>query len=162
MRRSLTRWKCLVSSIGRKLSPEVRYRVMSSIPKTNTRPELALRRALRKAGLIGYRLYPKGLPGRPDVTFTRWKVAVFVDGVFWHGHPKHFQPGTKGPYWDTKIRGNIARDERVNGALKEAGWAVVRMWDLDVLRDPDESVRQVAEALGSRGWAKPTGRQPPE
>lgn len=85
------------------MSPDVRYRVMSSIRKTDTKPELALRRALRRHGITGYRLHARSIPGCPDVAFTRWRVAVFVDGVFWHGHPDYFQPGTKSPYWDAKI-----------------------------------------------------------
>ncbi len=62
---------------------------MAAIRSKNTKPELALRKALREVGATGYRLHRKDVPGRPDLAFIRWKVAVFVDGVFfWHGHPR--------------------------------------------------------------------------
>src|SRR5687767_11864226 len=85
-------------------------RIMSGVRRTGTRPELALRRALRAEGLRGYRVDARGLPGRPDIAFTRIRLAVFVDGAFWHGHPSKFQLGIAGRYWDEKIRGNQLRD----------------------------------------------------
>ena len=74
------------------LSKAGRSRNMAAIRSKNTGSELALRAALRAAGATGYRVHFKGLLSRPDVVFTRWKVAVFVDGAFWHGHPDHFDP----------------------------------------------------------------------
>lgn len=141
------------------MSPEVRYRVMSSIRKVDTKPELALRRALRGQGITGYRLHHGDVPGRPDVAFPRWRVAVFVDGVFWHGHPDYFQPGKLSAYWDKKIGGNVARDARVNGQLAEAGWLSVRIWDVAVLADPTYAANQVADALASRGWLSTVTRR---
>ena len=135
----------------RRLSPEVRHRVMASIKKTNTRPELVLRAALRRAGLFGYRLHLKGLIGCPDVVFTRWRVAVFVDGVFWHGHPDYFEFGTKGEYWDMKIANNIDRDVHVTKALRADGWVVLRYWDIDVLADADRLATHVATVLEQQG-----------
>src|SRR5688500_14100431 len=101
----------------RRMDPETRRRVMASIHKTNTRPELALRRALRAAGVQGYRCHLRTVPGSPDVAFTRWRVAVFVDGVWWHGHPDWLPNGRRGPYWDEKIARNVARDHRVDAEL---------------------------------------------
>lgn len=135
----------------KRLSPEVRKRVMSSIRKTDTKPELALRSALHRAGLRGYRVYVRRMPGNPDIVYTRWKVAVFVDGVFWHGRPDYFQFGTKGEYWDRKIAGNIERDAKVNRALSDLGWEVLRFWDVDILADPSPAIRAIAEALKNRG-----------
>src|SRR5687767_6028947 len=78
------------------LSKETRSRVMARIRSRNTGPELALRRALHAAGVRGWRCHAKHLPGKPDLAFTRWRVAVFVDGCFWHGHPDFFTPGKSG------------------------------------------------------------------
>ncbi len=72
------------------LSPEGRSRNMAAIRSKDTKPELAMRAALRRAGATGYRLHRRDIPGRPDAAFIRWKVAVFVDGAFWHGHPDHW------------------------------------------------------------------------
>jgi DNA mismatch endonuclease (patch repair protein) len=137
----------------RKLSPEVRRRVMASIRKHDTKPELALRKALWAAGVRGWRCHSK-MTGSPDVVFGPHKVAVFVDGVFWHGHPAYLPRGRRGPYWDAKIRGNMLRDRRVNRQLRAEGWIVVRMWDLDVLRAPERAVSKVASALRRRAWSQ--------
>lgn len=133
------------------MSPETRHRVMASIRKTDTRPELAFRAALREAGLTGYRKHAKNLIGRPDVAFTRWRVAIFVDGVWWHGHPDYFKFGSRGPYWDKKIAGNIARDKTVTQHLTEGGWLVLRFWDMEVLHEPARVIASVRRALAERG-----------
>jgi DNA mismatch endonuclease (patch repair protein) len=139
----------------RKMDPELRRRIMASIRKTDTRPELMLRQALWKAGLRGWRCHLKKLPGTPDLAFPRWRVAVHVDGVWWHGHPDYFHPGRRGPYWDKKIAGNQARDRAVDLTLKEMGWKSVRVWDMEVLNKVDVALRRVTTALRSRGWAPP-------
>lgn len=136
------------------MPPDIRRRVMASIRKKDTAPELALRRALWRAGVRGWRCHAK-MRGSPDVAFSRWKVAVFVDGVWWHGHPDYLPRGRRGPYWDAKIAGNVARDQRVNAELATQGWTVLRLWDLDVLANPADAVRRVVDALTSRGWAAP-------
>jgi DNA mismatch endonuclease (patch repair protein) len=120
---------------------------MSGIRRKDTKPELRLRRALWAAGLRGWRCDWKGPGGRVDVAFTRWKVAVFVDGSFWHGHPSKWQPDRWTGYWDEKIKRNIARDERQNATLVEAGWLVVRLWEFEVEQDQQEVARRVCEAL---------------
>ena len=135
------------------LSREGRSRNMAAIRAKNTKPELALRAALREAGATGYRLHRKDIPGRPDVAFIRWGVAVFVDGVFWHGHPDHWNP-EKAPsdYWRNKIARNIERDRAADAALPEMGWTVVRMWDQEVKADVAECARRITDALSVRGW----------
>jgi len=110
-------------------------RIMSRVPRTDTKPEIALRRALWRRGLRGWRLDVASLPGRPDVCFARAKLAVFVDGAFWHGHPSKFHAGVAGPYWDEKIWGNRLRDRRTNRELRRLGWHVVRVWDFEVAKD---------------------------
>lgn len=131
---------------------------MASIRKTDTKPELALRAALRSIGITGYRCHVRTLPGLPDVTFTKWRLAVFVDGVWWHGHPDWLPRGRRGPYWDAKIAGNVERDQRVDAELVALGWQVLRIWDIDVIRDPESAAARVADALcGQRAtWRQPS------
>lgn len=120
---------------------------MSRIRRRDTKPELALRRALRDRGLIGYRVDRKGLPGRPDVSFGRTKVAVFIDGAFWHGHPSAFTPGKSGAYWDEKIARNVERDRAADAALAVLGWTVLRFWDFQVRKELNQCVEAVADAV---------------
>ena len=119
---------------------------MSRIRVRDTAPELLLRRALWAAGVRGYRLHVKTLPGKPDVAFIGAKLAVFVDGAFWHGHPDYYH-GQSGPFWDAKIATNRERDARVNAPLAERGWEVVRLWDFEVERNAPECASRVAAAL---------------
>jgi DNA mismatch endonuclease (patch repair protein) len=125
-----------------------RSRVMARVRGRDTGPELALRRALWAVGLRGWRCHRGDLPGRPDVAFGRAKLAVFVDGAFWHGHPAKYWPGRCGPYWDEKIARNQARDRRVDEALSRLGWRVLRLWDFEVLDDPLGAAELVVRALG--------------
>lgn len=141
------------------MDPAMRRRIMSSIPKRDTRPELLLRHTLAARGIRGYRCHLRSLPGTPDLAFTRWRVAVFVDGVWWHGHPDHLPRGRRGPYWDRKIAKNIERDDRVNADLAEFGWIVVRLWDLDILKDPEDAADRVIGALARAGRQQPIERQ---
>ena len=126
---------------------------MSRIRARDTRPELALRQALFAEGIRGWRCHVRGLVGKPDLAFTRWKVAVFVDGCFWHGHPDFFTPGKSGAYWDAKIERTRERDKQVNLALRNAGWRVLRLWDFEVEGDVDACVRQVEALLDAAGRA---------
>src|SRR6185437_8246391 len=103
------------------LAKETRSRVMSRIRSKNTGPEMALRRALHAQGFRGWRCHTRQIPGKPDIAFTRWRVAVFVDGCFWHGHPDYFTPGKSGAYWDEKIERTKERDRLATLALTEAG-----------------------------------------
>jgi DNA mismatch endonuclease (patch repair protein) len=78
---------------------------------------------------------PLRLTGKPDFVFSKLKLAVFVDGCFWHGCPKHATwPKTRAAFWLAKIRGNQARDRRVNYALRKRGWKVVRLWEHELSR----------------------------
>lgn len=120
---------------------------MARIRSRDTSPELALRKALYAAGLRGWRCHVTRLPGKPDLAFRRWKVAVFVDGCFWHGHPDFFTPGKSGAYWDAKIARTKERDALANEALEAAGWQVVRIWDFEVEEDVRACAERVARVL---------------
>jgi DNA mismatch endonuclease (patch repair protein) len=132
------------------LTSDQRSNLMSRVRTKDTAPELMLRHALWAAGLRGWRLHPKRVPGRPDLAWIGRRLAVFVDGAFWHGHPDYYH-GQSGAFWDEKIARNRARDERVNTELSEAGWHVIRFWDFEVERDPEGCAGRVQAALAATG-----------
>jgi DNA mismatch endonuclease (patch repair protein) len=128
-------------------TPEQRSRIMAAVKARNTTPELALRRALYAAGVRGWRNHYKPVAGTPDLAWPALKVAIFVDGAFWHGHPSRHKIGRSGVYWDEKIAGNVARDRRVDSELAAAGWTVLRIWDFEVRKESSTVVDRVLEAL---------------
>jgi DNA mismatch endonuclease (patch repair protein) len=98
-------------------------------PRASTKPELALRRELHRRGLR-FRVNHPGLPGRPDVALTRARVAVFVDGCFWHYCPSHGTlPRNNRDWWQHKLDRNVARDRAKDAALTDLGWAVLHVWE---------------------------------
>ena len=131
--------------------PEVRSWVMSRIRKTDSKPEVALRKALWAAGVRGWRLRTK-LPGTPDVVFSRVRLAVFVDGCFWHACPRCAIPTPRSncSYWKPKIERNKARDVRVRRKLNALGWSVLRLWEHEITRDPGRCAQRVVERLARR------------
>jgi DNA mismatch endonuclease, patch repair protein len=133
------------------LTPEERSTRMAAVKGRDTMPELALRALLRAAGLTGYRLHCRHLPGRPDVVYTRWKVAVFVDGAFWHGHPSRINPDRLSEQWLAKIEGNRQRDQQVNADLAALGWMVVRIWDFELNQTADQCVNRIKRTLEAVG-----------
>lgn len=111
-------------------------RQMRSMPRRNTKPEVALRRELHRMGLR-FVLGGHGLAGNPDVVFTRRRIAVFVDGCFWHRCPEHaVQPKSNSEWWAQKLAGNVDRDRRADQCLTDTGWTVVRVWEHE---DPIEA-----------------------
>lgn len=129
---------------------EQRSRIMSAIKGKHTMPERELRRGLYAAGIRGWRTHYKRISGTPDLAWPALRVAVFVDGAFWHGHPSRHRPGRSGAYWDEKISTNIARDRRVDKELSMAGWRVLRIWDFEVRKSLPEVVGRVSETLRQR------------
>jgi DNA mismatch endonuclease (patch repair protein) len=123
---------------------------MAAVKSKHTSPEVELRKALYAAGVRGWRCHYRRAPGRPDIAWPARRVAVFVDGAFWHGHPSRYRPGRSGAYWDEKIAKNKERDRRDDAALDELGWRVLRLWDFEVKRDLDGSVNRVREILTSQ------------
>ena len=101
--------------------------------KRDTGPELRLRRALWAKGLrfrVNYRVAVPGRPINVDIVFTRLRIAVLVDGCYWHGCPVHGSvPRANAAYWEQKIRGNIDRDRRVDSRLRDEGWTTLRVWE---------------------------------
>jgi DNA mismatch endonuclease (patch repair protein) len=107
-----------------------RSQVMAAIRSDgNKDTELKLASILRAARITGWRRH-QSLPGKPDFVFRRNRLAVFVDGCFWHGCPKHGrQPGTNITYWAQKLSRNKARDRSVSRMLRQTGWTVIRLWE---------------------------------
>jgi DNA mismatch endonuclease (patch repair protein) len=120
---------------------------MRAVRGRDTRPELALRHQLWEMGVRGWRCHRTNLPGRPDLAFGVAKIAVFVDGEFWHGRPEKYWQGRSGAYWDAKIARNVERDLAVNSELIRMGWQVIRLWDSEVMSDPTGTSRRIADAL---------------
>lgn len=127
---------------------EGRSRNMRANRRSGTKPEVTLRKALHRMGYRyrkDFRLDVGVIKVRPDIVFTARKVAVFVDGCFWHACPDHGrQPTTNEWYWEPKLRKNVERDRRVNEALNTAGWLVIRLWEHVELA---AAVATVVEAL---------------
>jgi DNA mismatch endonuclease (patch repair protein) len=124
---------------------------MARIRSTDTKPELMLRRGLWAVGLRGWRNNRRSLPGRPDISFGRARIAVFVDGRFWHGHPDYFTFGKSGDYWDAKIARTQERDRQANEGLAAMGWHVLRFWDFEVEQDLSSCVTAVERAIRQDG-----------
>jgi DNA mismatch endonuclease (patch repair protein) len=127
-----------------------RSQVMAAIrSRGNKDTELILVAVLRSNRITGWRRHPM-MTGRPDFVFRRERVAVFVDGCFWHGCPVHCRmPKSRVGFWRKKITGNQARDRRVSRALRKGGWAVIRIWE-HALAYPDSVARKVKAKLGLR------------
>ncbi|ABF87499.1 very short patch repair protein [Myxococcus xanthus DK 1622] len=125
---------------------------MSRIRGRDTSPERLLRSALWRAGLR-FRLHTRTTHGRPDVVFPRHKVAVFIDGCFWHGCPKHYvRPRTRDEFWSSKLRENVERDRRQTLLLEEGGWRVCRFWEHQIFESLAEVVEWVRQALQDGEW----------
>lgn len=123
---------------------------MARVRNENTEPELILRKALWAEG-FRYRIHPD-LPGTPDFAFPSSRVAVFVDGCFWHGCPEHYTaPETNEEFWRQKLERNRARDERVDAELNEQGWSVLRIWEHQVQNDLENAVAEVAAVVEDEG-----------
>lgn len=121
---------------------------MAAIKRSGTKPEIALRSLLHAHGFRFRKDFPIRVDGRlirPDVAFTKRKVAVFVDGCFWHACPVHgSQPANNTSYWSQKLAGNVARDAIQNALLQAAGWQVVRFWEHE---SPSDAATALAPLL---------------
>ena len=130
------------------VSKEVRSRIMAAVrSRGNTTTELALAKLLWASGVRGYRKHWK-VAGKPDFAWPGRKIAVFVDGCFWHGCVRcKTLPGTNVEFWQKKIETNRARDKRVTKLLRIDGWTVLRFWEHDVKRNPKKAVLRIVAAV---------------
>lgn len=128
---------------------EKRSEIMKAVKRSNTKPELILRRALYAAG-IRYRLHRSDLPGTPDIVIGRHRIAIFVHGCFWHRHEgckKSKLPRTRREWWEKKFEQNVARDEKANADLERNRWVVVVAWQCVIENDVDSIVFRVKDAI---------------
>ncbi|MDX1221182.1 DNA mismatch endonuclease Vsr [Sinorhizobium medicae] len=136
------------------LTPDQRSERMSRIRSGNTKPEVALRRALHRLGLR-FRLHGRLLPGKPDIVLPRYKTAIFVHGCFWHRHAGckvATTPKTNTNFWLEKFDRNVKRDAKVVKQLQDTGWDVTIAWECEIdseAKATDVAVR-IAEGLRPR------------
>lgn len=134
--------------------PAITSRIMAAVPAQDTKPELQVRKALWHNG-YRYRTNVASIVGKPDIVFRKERVAVFIDGDFWHGNewrrrnlscPSELFP-TRTEWWVQKIEKNVERDRVITRELQEAGWRVLRFWTSTVLEDLPSVVADIADAV---------------
>ena len=132
-------------------TPEQRRKNMQHIRSQNTKIEVILRKALWKKG-YRYRKNYKKLPGKPDIALTKYKIAIFCDGEFFHGKDweilkPRLEKGKNSDFWVAKISRNRERDDEINKKLLFMGWTVIRFWGTDIKKNADECERVVEETI---------------
>ena len=133
------------------LTKEQRKRNMQNIKSKDTEIEVLLRKALWKKGYRFRKNYSK-LPGKPDIAFTKYKIAIFCDGEFFHGKDwevlkQRLEKSNNSEFWISKISHNRERDDEVNKKLLFEGWTVIRFWGDDIKKHTDECVKAVEETI---------------
>jgi DNA mismatch endonuclease (patch repair protein) len=128
------------------MSPEKRSALMSRIKGKNTLPERVIAEALATLGLT-WEAHAGDLPGRPDFVFREAKVAIFVDGDFWHGWRFSLWQDKLTEAWELKITGNRARDKRNHRKLRRMGWAVIRIWEHQIRKDLPKAISRLCAVL---------------
>lgn len=120
---------------------------MSRIKSRHTTPELIIRKLLFSKGLRGYRLH-RNLRGRPDIIYPVNKLAIFIDGCFWHKCRKCFiKPTTRVKFWENKLSGNVKRDKVISSELEKTGWQVLRIWEHEVKENPEKVLDRISSVL---------------
>ncbi len=150
--------RCTYLRDGRAPLPksEATSRVMSANRGKDTKPEINLRKALREAGLPGYRLHWKGAPGRPDIAYPGHKVAIFMHGDFWHRCPvcNLPLPKTHTEFWEQKLERNVQRDARKVADLEAAGWKVFVCWEHEVRECPQTCAERIRDYIETKSKEK--------
>lgn len=118
---------------------------MSQVKSKNTKPEMILFGLLKSSGYKFKKHYK--IAGKPDIVFPKCKIAIFVDGEFWHGKDFNNWKGKITPFWLDKISKNIIRDKRNFNLLKEEGWTILRLWGRDVVKNPDKVFLKIIRLL---------------
>lgn len=136
--------------------------VMQANKGANTTPELVVRSYLRSVGLAGYRLHWKKAAGRPDICYPGRRVAIFVNGCFWHRCPRCALalPRTNIEYWSDKFERNRTRDARNHEELRTQGWTVLVVWECQLKGERAASAMgEIAQVVGAAGQGLPSGRR---
>lgn len=128
---------------------ELTSKIMSSIKAKNTKPELILRKSLWQEGIKGYRIHWKKAPGRPDIAFPKKKLAIFVNGCFWHRCPycMSIAPKTNSDFWEHKFNANTERDYKKQIELENMGWVVITIWECKIKKDLPSCIHSIKELL---------------
>lgn len=137
--------------------PKITHKIMSAVHSKDTKPELMLRHELWRRGMR-YRVNVKSLPGKPDIVFTKVKIAVFCDGDYWHGHNWALRgiPSLEdeleqySDYWQNKIRRNIERDKENTKKLEGTGWQVLRFWESEIKTNVENCVADIVNSYNQR------------
>ena len=134
------------------VDPLTRSRIMAAVKgRGGKSTERRLRATLMRLGINGWRINADEVLGKPDFLFAQKKLAIFVDGCFWHGCPKHYRrPNTSQKYWDVKVARNMARDKRNRATLRREGWQVIRFWEHEVVASPTACALKVKASLSAR------------
>jgi DNA mismatch endonuclease (patch repair protein) len=145
-----------------KLTSAQRSVNMAKIRARDTKPELAVRRLLHAAG-YRYRLHGKGLPGKPDIVFSRRRKVIFVHGCFWHQHDKDAcldgrRPKSNTEYWHPKLARNMERDRQHVDKLMADGWEVTVVWECE-LRDQEALTEKLYQLLGATAYHRHATRK---
>jgi len=141
------------------MSREKRSALMARIKGQNTGPERAVAEALRQHGL-DWEGHAKDLPGRPDFVFRDARVAVFVDGDFWHGWRFTTWRHKLSEAWEIKLEDNIKRDKRNRRRLERLGWIVIRLWEHQIERDLEQCILRIQSRLEPSETIKSSRRKP--
>ena len=133
------------------LTKEQRPKNMKNIHGKDTKIEIILRKALWAKGYRYLKNYKK-LPGNPDIVLTKYRIAIFCYGEFFHGKDwevlkPQLERGNNGPFWVKKIARNMERDDKVNKSLLFRGWTVIRFWGKDIIKKPDECLKVIEETI---------------
>lgn len=109
-------------------------KIMSSNKAKNTKPELVVRKFLWENGLKGYRIHPSNIPGKPDIAFISKKIAIFINGCYWHRCPtcNYSIPKSNTEFWKNKFLKNVERDRKKIEELEELGWKVITIWECEI------------------------------
>ena len=123
---------------------------MSSIKSKGTSIEKKFRNALCENSIKGYHINPR-IKGNPDFTFTKYKIAVFCDGDFWHGKSyAKLKKRLKKKFWKTKIETNIKRDKKHNQILRKEGWVILRFWESEINKNVEKCINKLKKRLKNR------------
>lgn len=134
-----------------RLTPQRRSQLMAKVRGKNTAPEKIVRSLAHRLG-YRFRLYRRDLPGRPDLVFPKYRVAIFVNGCFWHQHegcPRSRRPTSNRDFWNSKLDRNVARDRIAQERLRDIGWRPVVVWECET-RDAVLLERKLTAALIGR------------
>lgn len=128
-------------------SQRKRSKIMSRVKSKDSAIEIILRKGLWKSG-FRYRKNSSQYLGKPDIILKKYKAVIFIDSCFWHGCPKHLRmPSSNQKYWETKIARNQERDKEINSYYGKNNWRIIRVWEHDILKNPDRCVNKIGETL---------------